>query len=234
MKAKAVGARDRDTAATGLIPAVPAPQFASPGKTAHVDVATLQSMLRQKEQELGVLREDNSAKQKELLHALELLQGANKREGELRCQAQSLSNQLDLARDALQQSNSDIDTLQKEIEELGAVENDDKARSVLRAQLEATKAALAVARDDAEVFQNKAATLQSALKASEQQCSAINEKLALLQEYLTSLEDAEKEQQIQGGDNPGRRAAVGLTKTVLFAQLAVQGLTLVCKALASK
>jgi chromosome segregation ATPase len=236
MKAKAAEAFGKENADTGLIAAVPAPLYiSSPAKSLHVDVATLQSMLRQKEQELGVLREDNSAKQKELLHALELLQGAHKREHELRCTAQNLSNQLDLARDALQQSNSDIDSLQKEVEELAAVRNanlEEVAESALLEQLETAKAALAMARNDAELYKNKAATLQSALQASEEKYSTCQEKLALLQEYLTSLEEAEKEQRKSGSDN-GRRAALGLTRTVLFARLAVQGLSLVCQALSS-
>jgi hypothetical protein len=234
MKAKSAESIGKEVTATGLIAAVPAPAHMSPAKSPlpHVDVATLQSMLRQKEQELGVLREDNSAKQKELLHALELLQGAHKREGELRCVAQSLSNQLDLARDALQQSNSDVDTLQKEIEELGAANNtilSDDAQSVLLLQLEAAKTSLAVARDEAEYYKNKAATLESALKASEEQYVSTQEKLSLLQEHLTSLEEAEKVQQRERGG----RAAMGLAKTVLFSRLAVQGLTLVCQALSS-
>jgi hypothetical protein len=232
MKAQTADSSGKENNA-GLIAAVQSPlPYISPGKS-HVDVATLQSMLRQKEQELGVLREDNSAKQKELLHALELLQGAHKREGELRCQAQSLSNQLDLARDALQQSNNDVDTLQKEIEELGASDNPnigDEAQSVLLVQLEAAKASLAVAREDAEIYRNKAATLESALKASEEESISIQKRLSLVQQYLTSLEEAEKEQQRRGGEN-GRRAALGLTKTVLFARLAVQGLSILCRAL---
>lgn len=233
MKAKTAESASKKNNA-GLIAAVPPPPYMSPGKS-HVDVATLQSMLRQKEQELGVLREDNSAKQKELLHALELLQGAHKREGELRCQAQSLANQLDLARDALQQSNNDVDTLQKEIEELAATGNvtvGDKAQSFMLVQLEAARSALAVAREDAEVYRNKAATFESALKASEEESISIQEKLAFVQQYLTSLEEAENEQERRGGEN-GRRAALGLTKTVLFARLAVQGLSIVCQAFSS-
>jgi len=235
MKAKTAESAGKETNA-GLIAAVSFPvPYMSPGKQSHVDVATLQSMLRQKEQELGVLREDNSAKQKELLHALELLQGAHKREGELRCQAHSLANQLDLARDALQQSNNDVDILQKEIEEMGAVDDaavGDNAESALLAQLEAAKAALAGAREDAEIYKSKAATLESALKASEEEAINIQEKLALVQQYLTSLEEAEKEQLRRGGEN-GRRAALGMAKTVFFARLAVQGLSIVCQALSS-
>jgi hypothetical protein len=207
----------------GLIPAHMSPS--------HVDVATLKSMLRKTEEELGVLRLDNSVKQKELLRALDLLQGAHKREGELRCQSQSLSNQLDLARDALQQRDIDIDTLQKEIEELGAnsqsISLGDEAQSVR--QLEVVQRALAKAKDDAEVARCEAATLASALKSSEEQYNSSQEKLAMLQEYVSRVE----EQDERRGNERGRQAAIGLTKTVIFARLAVHGFSLVCQALSS-
>lgn len=127
------------TASGDLIPAAPAPPvFMSPGKTAHVDVATLQSMLRAKEKELGVLREDNAAKEGELMRALELLQGAHKREGELTRQVASLGGQLELAREELR-------------ERQAAESEEDSVAAALNTELEGMRAE--VERLEAEVVE---------------------------------------------------------------------------------
>lgn len=93
-----------------------------------MDIATLQSMLRQRDGEVAVLKEDNVAKQEELLHTLQSLQAAQKRAEDLRCQTASLTNQIDILREALRQRDGDVDIILGDMEQYKAVQNALEAR----------------------------------------------------------------------------------------------------------
>jgi hypothetical protein len=67
----------------------------------RIDAITLQSLLRDKERELAYLREDSASKGKELMAALQLLQGANTQSEGLRRQVADYERQLAITRDAL-------------------------------------------------------------------------------------------------------------------------------------
>ena len=167
------------------------------------------------------MKEDSAAKEKELLHALELLQGAQQRESELRRQAQNLSNQLDLALDALEAAQKDPTT---------TLEDPDDGDDPRAAQLEVALLALAEAREEAQLFQSVAATMQSALKSSEDQVAEVHRKLALLQEYVHFDENTTAKK--GGGDSErnGSRHAMGrLAATVAVARVAVHALGLVAR-----
>ena len=181
-------------------------------------------MLRRREDELHIMKEDSAAKEKELLHALELLQGAQQRESELRRQAQNLSNQLDLALDALEAAQKDPTTTLED-------PDDDDPRA---AQLEVALLALAEAREEAQLFQSVAATMQSALKSSEDQVAEVHGKLAMLQEYVHQNFDENTATKKGGGDSErnGSRHAMGrLAATVAVARVAVHALGLVARML---
>ena len=104
-------ARTEETATT-----IPAIHF-SPGKTAHMDMATLQSMLREREKELAVLREDNAAKESELLLALSSLSDASQRESQLQRKTQDLSEQLNLAQEELKNQGDMEEDMEKAVAE---------------------------------------------------------------------------------------------------------------------
>lgn len=246
--------QEEGAADSGTIPAAHTPyssMFISPAKAAHVDVATLQSMLREREKDLAIYREDNAAKEKELLHALELLQGMHTRESELRRQAQNLAKELELARDALQQSNGDVDNLQKEIAAMGGEPLDKEFEQdeldLLRAEINELGGALAVARHEAEVFQDKAAMLESALRASEESNTALRDKVVALQEFVISMEDhgsvgtpmslrtysTERHEDHGLGSEVilkgGLHTALALGRTILLARCAVQALSILSR-----
>lgn len=135
------------------------------------------SVSQHKSNELVVLREDNAAKEKELLHALDLLQQAQMREEELRRQASNLSAQLQLLRSALEHSHGDVDILEKEIEDIeelvleshsilltpasgDSITSSSTSPSSIQHQLE-----VSMLKDEAKMLRTKAAMLESALKA---------------------------------------------------------------------
>ena len=226
--------------------------FITPAKAAHVDIATLQSMLRERDKELSILREDNGAKEKELLHALELLQGMHTREGELRRQAQNLAKELELARDALQQSNGDIDTMQKEMAAMGVEapgsDFEDEGIDSMRAQVDELVGVLAIARHDAEMFQGRAAMLESALRATEEANIALHTKFVALQEFVISMEEqhsaastpmslktsvaSDRQFEKYASEvtvHGGLHTALALGRTILLARCAVQVLSIVSR-----
>ena len=164
------------------------PTQQSPTKRVHADLATLHSLLRQRDGEISVLQEDNGAKERELLHVLDLLQAAHTREGELRRQACNLAGQLDIMRDALQQTDGDLDALESAIAELGedAFGGDGTELPSARRDAQAGLEQLALAREEAEVHKSKAAVLGSALKAAEEKSSTLQVQVARLQTYINS------------------------------------------------
>jgi chromosome segregation ATPase len=140
----------------------------------HVDVSVMQAMLREKEGELAVWREDAGAKGRELIRALELLQAAQTRESELRCQAANLTGQLMIMQDALMQSEVDLDDLEQQIAELNG--NSETVNSMTQ---------LAQARADAERYASRAAALESALLESERRVQELEAKAGRLQSFIS-------------------------------------------------
>lgn len=191
----------------------------------QTEVSALRALLLDKEGELNVLHEDNSAKERELLHVLDLLRDAHSREDELRREVCSLSGQLDILHDALHHGDGDLNSM------------DGSARlgeGTHVAQLEADWAMsenrlleqLAQAKEDVETSRERIALLEAALMAAEGRAAHLQGQVGHLQVCLNTLkgEDAGLEDEMplrEGGKGRGEKLALRMAGIVLAARLFV-------------
>lgn len=178
----------------------PALAFLSPTK-GRADVRRLQSTLRQKENELDLLQEDNAAKQAELMRTLQALHVAQTRAEELRRESSSLAGQLDIVREALHQSDFDADEMQSGLESLcsAQLDLDERERELdsLHAELTAAVQQLAQARSEAGSHSDQVAVLRSVLGERDTELNEQRAKVAELQCRVTALRE-QMEAQVAG------------------------------------
>lgn len=182
----------------------------------HVDFCVMQSMLRQKEEELRILQEDSIAKGRELMNSLQLLQSAQARELELRCAGSSLAQQLELMEEALQQSDRALEKVQTELEEMEERHRHPQSCEQGESEIQSLTTELASARALADEYASRAARLESALIDSEQRSCELEEKSARLQAFINELHGPNS----RALDGRGGAAVVSLiVRTILFGRL---------------
>lgn len=196
----------------------------------------LASLLQKKDREIEILREDSLEKERELLHALDLLQNAHAREGELRRQACNLAAQVDIMRDAVLEKEGGDSLIDDDLEGMCSSPSAVQEHARIAARLEEALAQLAVAREDVQVAEGSVSMLKSALGAAEETVEGLQKQIVCLQTYIHSVmgnRDAAEPIMVsadaiqQSVQRSGAKVASGLVGVVVAVQCAARGLAIV-------
>lgn len=158
-------------------------------------------MLRQKDDELVVLRQDNADKQEELVRTLRALHASQTAAQDARREAANLAGQLDIVREALAQAGpgseeeEEEEELQSHVEKVRAAQAALAVRegecAALAAEVAGLGEALAEARSEAGARGECAAVLAATLRERDREVGEGRAKVAELQCRLTGLLEGE-------------------------------------------
>ena len=181
----------------------------------HTDISVLRSMLNQRDEELRILQEDAVAKGSELINVLKMLHLSQSRESELRYTGSNLEQQLHLLQEALEQSDTRLENLQNEFDDLMLQYKDAVPRQLVDEKIEGLAMELAESHTAAEKSSLRAAKLESALAESQHSCYQLQEQLARIKSCISQIQDKNCDLNFGSRDCLGRRKGITVVKPIL-------------------